>query len=79
MDKTVTNAFFDFMIDEESRLPKRIRITVLTGRRGATEKEGARITGGEHVVFRFSYKFAGFGDVKSIDVPAAARKLLSKR
>ena len=79
MDKTVTNAFYDFSIDEKTHLPKRIRVTLLTGRRGATEREGDLITGGEHVAFCFWYKLTDFGKIDSLEVPAAARKLLSKR
>ena len=77
MDKKLTNAFYEFDIDEKTLLPKRIRMTVLAGRRGSTEKEGTRIVGGEHVAFHFTYYLKDYGKVKALEIPREARKLLA--
>ncbi len=79
VDKTITNAYYEFDIDEKTMLPKRIRVTVMTGRRGLTEKKAGRIVGGEHVVFRFSYSLRNFGKVDDLKIPTEAGKLLTKR
>ncbi len=78
VDKTIANAYYEFLIDDETLLPKRIRVTVLTGRKGGTEKEGKKIVGGEHVVFQFSYALKKFGKVERPEIPAPAKKLLAK-
>jgi hypothetical protein len=77
MDKTLTNAYYEFDIDEKTLLPRRIRMTVLAGRRGATEKEGRKIVGGEHVAFHFTYLLKDYGKVKRLEIPREAARLLA--
>ena len=79
MDKTLTNAYYEFDIDEKTLLPKRIRMTVLAGSKGSTEKKGRKIVGGEHVAFHFTYSLKDYGKVEKPKIPAAVVKLLAKR
>lgn len=77
MDKRLTNAYYEFDIDEKTLLPKRIRMTILAGRRGATEKKGRRIVGGEHVAFHFTYYFKDYDEVEKLEIPREAHRLLT--
>ena len=79
LDKSVTNAMYEIEIDPETVLPVRIHVTVLTGRRGTTEMEGKKITGGEHVAFHFEYRLEKFGELDRLEIPSDARRLLARR
>ena len=79
MDKTLTNTFYEFEIDPESYLPRRIRMLVLAGTKGGTEREGRRIVGGEHVSMMFDFRLDDFGEIEKPDIPAPALKLLAGR
>ena len=78
VDKTITNAFYEITFDTKTNLPKNIRLTVLTGRRGATEKEGQKIKGGEHVAFHFEYSFSDYNKILPPQIPVEAQRLLRK-
>lgn len=77
-DKTLTNAYYEIEIDPVTTLPVRIKVTALTGRRGATRAKGKKIIGGEHAAFHFEYKLGDFGKVKAPDMPKEAAKVLAK-
>ncbi len=79
MDKTATNAFYVIEVDHETKLPKGITLTVLTGRKGDTIVKGGRIVGGDHVAFHFEYTISNYEKVEAPEIPAAARKLLASR
>ena len=79
LDKTITNAMYEIEIDPETVLPVRMHVTVLTGRRGATQLKGKKITGGEHVAFHFEYRLAKFGSVEKLEIPSGAQRLLARR
>ena len=79
MDKTLTNAYYEFDLDEKTLLPKRIRMTVLVGSKGTTKKKGKRIVGGEHVAFHFTYSLKDYGKVETPKIPAEVVRLLAKR
>ena len=80
LDKTTTNARYEIEFDTKTHLPRKIRVTLLTGRKGETEvnKKG-QIVGGDHVAFHFEYTLEGYGEAEAVDVPRAASKLLAKR
>jgi hypothetical protein len=77
-DKTVTNAWYEIEIDPKTALPVRVKVTVLTGRKGATVHKDGKIIGGEHVAFHSEYFLSGFDRVKEPKIPDEARKLLAK-
>ena len=77
MDKTLTNAYYEFDIDEKTLLPKRIRMTVLAGSKGTTEKKGKKIVGGEHVAFHFTYSLKDYGKIKKLEIPREAARLIA--
>ena len=79
MDKRLTNAYYEFDLDEKTLLPKRIRMTVLAGSKGTTEKKGAKIVGGEHVAFHFTYWLKDYGKVEKPEIPREAMELLATR
>ena len=79
MDKTLTNAYYEFDIDEKTLLPTRIRMTVLAGSKGTTVRKGNKIVGGEHVAFHFTYSLEDFGKVKRLEIPREALKLIASR
>ena len=79
LDKKLTNAWYEIEIEPETKLPVKIRLTVLSGQRGKTEAKGQKIVGGEHVAFHFEYSLSEFDKVKSPEVPAEAQKLLATR
>lgn len=79
VDKQITNAFYEIELDHDRGLPVGIHVTVLTGRKGATEKKGKKITGGEHVAFHFEYSLSGFGDPEPPEIPPEATRLLVSR
>ena len=76
-DKTLTNAFYEIEIDPETVLPVRIKVTALTGRKGATVAKDKKIVGGEHAAFHFEYKLSKFGKVDPPKVPPEAMKVLA--
>ena len=78
MDKTITNASYEIVIDPATQLPTSIQLIVLTGTRGATEKKGKTILGGRHVAFHFNYELNSFGKLKKPTIPPEAQKLLAK-
>ena len=79
MDKKLTNAYYEFDIDEKTLLPRRIRMTVLAGSKGTTEKVGTKIVGGEHVAFHFTYSLKDYGKVEKPKIPPEVARLLARR
>ena len=79
MDKTLTNTFYEFEIDPKTYLPTRIRMLVMAGTKGGTERGGRKIVGGEHVAMHFTFRLSDFGEVERPEIPAKARKLLAAR
>jgi hypothetical protein len=79
VDKTVTNAYYDVEIDPRTSLPVSIRLTVLTGKKGATEEKNGKIVGGDHVAFHFEYSLTEFDKPEVPDIPDDAMKLLALR
>lgn len=79
MDKSATNAYYDIEVDPKTSLPLRIRLTVLTGKRGTTVVKKGKIIGGDHVAFHFEYSLSDYGKVERPKIPAAAKKLLASR
>ena len=79
LDKSITNAYYKIEIDPKTTLPKSVRLTVLTGRKGSTDAKNKKIVGGEHVAFHFEYRFSKYGKQKQPDIPKAAKKLLAIR
>ena len=79
MDKTTTNASYIVEIDPKSQLPLSIRMQVLAGKKGATEKKGKKIVGGEHVVFDFVYRLSKFDEIEPLKIPREAQVLLASR
>ena len=75
----MTNASYIIEVDPETDLLVSIKMTVLAGRRGATEWQGKKITGGEHVAFHFKYTFSDYDKVEPLKIPPEAWKLLAKR
>ena len=78
VDKTITNAHYEIVIDPTTQLPRSISVTILTGTKGGTETKGKAITGGRHVAFHFRYDLSEFGKLKKPTVPPEAQKLLAK-
>ena len=78
MDKTLTNAVYEIDIDRKTMQPKTIRLSVMAGTKGETEKKGKKIVGGKHVAMHFTYKLSSYGKVDRPDIPAEARRLLAR-
>ena len=79
-DRTTTGCSMEIDLDPETRVPTAIRMTVLTGVRGATEKAekgaGAFDEGIEHVAFHFQYEIDTNREIARFEVPREAAKLL---
>ncbi len=78
VDKTLTNAYYEIDIDPSSQLPVSMKVVILTGTTGGTQKKGNTIVGGRHAVFNFYYTISDFGKVAKPDVPPEAMKLLGR-
>ena len=76
-DKKLTNAYYEIEIDRKTTLPIRVKVTVLTGRKGGTEKQDGKIVGGEHVAFHSEYILSSFNKVEAPKIPAEAQKILA--
>lgn len=79
MDKRITNASYTVEVDPRTQVPVGIRMTVLAGRKGATELNKTTIVGGEHVAFHFEYTLSAFDEVDPLRIPPQAQKLLMRR
>lgn len=79
-DKTTTRCTFEIDLDPETRLPRSIQMTVLTGVKGDDGKtaKGDRAfkDGVEHVAFHFNYTIDTQSELASFDIPKEARKLM---
>ena len=73
MDRTQSFAYYIIDVDLETRLPKSIKLTLLTGVRGVDLRKDLNQ---EHVAFHFDYKLNGINEVVAFDVPKGAQKLL---
>ena len=66
LDKTITNANYEIDLDQKTGLPKKIRVVLLTGRKGETDVEKKKIVGGRHVAFHFEYTLSDFGEAEKL-------------
>jgi len=83
LDKSFDNAFYEFWIDPETQLPTRIRYLVFVAPLGQRKEkepvvEKQTIAGGKHYVFHFDFHLSNFGELKPLEMPRHAQKLLSK-
>jgi len=78
-DKTVTSCTFEIDLNPETQLPRSIKMTVLTGVRGATGEKPKRDKsfneGVEHVAFHFNYGIET-ADQIAFKIPREAMKLI---
>lgn len=78
MDKTITNAYYNIVIDPATQLPVNVTLVVLSAQKGETETEGKKITGGRHAAFHFRYQLSSFGKLTKPVIPAEALKQLAR-
>lgn len=74
MEKSISRCLYEIAFDEETHLPKSMRMLVLTGIKNA--KNDPKLEKGEHIAFDFTYHFDNYGKVKPFEIPSDVVKLI---
>lgn len=73
VDKSISRCFYEISFDRETNLPTQVRMTVLAGLRGSTDKT---LEKEEHVAFVFDYSFSRYGEVQQPELTKEVAKLI---
>ena len=79
----ISQGYLEVDLDNDSNLPKTMKLVVLTGVKGkgmdaGKDKRKRRELGNEeHVAFTFDYNLSRWSDVEPITLPREVRKILN--